>query len=138
MKITRNEQKQIDKIGQQYHLKLGLIYGSFAKGKNRKDSDLDIGVLGEKLLDFKTILELSYEFTRIFKGIEVNVKSLHQVDPFFRYQVMRNSILIYGKPFDYHNFKTYAFRAYVDSKDLLRLEKILIQKTFQYLRKSYA
>jgi len=138
MKITKNEQKQINKNGQQYHLKLALIYGSFAKGKNHKDSDLDIAVLGKKLLDFKTILELSYEFTHIFKGIEVNVKSLHQVDPFFRYQVMQNSILIYGQPFDYHNFKTYAFRAYIDSKDLLRLENILAQKTLQYLRKSHA
>lgn len=43
-----------------------------------------------------------------------------------------------GQPFDYHNFKTYAFRAYIDSKDLLRLENILTQKTLQYLRKSHA
>ena len=94
------------------------------------------------LIDFKEpvdlFINLSYEFTHIFKGIEVNIKSLHQVDPFFRYQVMQNSILIYGQPFDYHNFKTYAFRAYVDSKDLLRLENILAQKTLQYLGKSHA
>ena len=68
----------------------------------------------------------------------MNVESLHQVDPFFRYQVMQNSILIYGQPFDYHNFRAYAFRDYVDSKDLLRLEKILTQKTLQYLRKLHA
>ena len=43
-------------------------------------------------------------------------------------------VVIYGNRLEYHNFKAYAFRAYMDSKDLLQIEKILSQKTISYLR----
>jgi len=138
MKITKKQQEKINKIGKKYNLKLAVIYGSFAKGKNRQTSDLDIAVLGERELDFKTILELYSEFSDVFRGKEIDIKSLHRVDPFFRYQVMRDSILIYGKSLEYHNFKAYAFQAYMDSKNLLRLEQIMSQKTISYLRESHA
>jgi len=138
MKITKKQQEKINKIGKKYNLKLAVIYGSFAKGKNRQTSDLDIAVLGERELDFKTILELYSEFSDVFRDKEIDIKSLHRVDPFFRYQVMRDSILIYGKSLEYHNFKAYAFQAYMDSKDLLRLEQIMSQKTISYLRESHA
>jgi len=134
IKITRDIAQKITEIGRKYKLKLVVIYGSYAKGENRKASDLDIAVLGEKELEFKTILDLYSEFSNIFKGKEIDIKSLHRVDPFFRYQVMRDSILIYGNRLEYHNFKAYAFRAYMDSKDLLQIEKILSQKTISYLR----
>ncbi len=138
IRITRKQQDQINKIAKKYNLKLTVIYGSFAKDKNHPKSDLDIAVLGEEELNFEIVLELFSEFSRIFADIEVDVKSLHRVDAFFRYQVMQDSILIYGKPLEYHNFKAYAFRAYMDSKDLLCLEKIMSQKTISYLRKSHA
>ena len=138
IRITKKQQDQINKIGKKYDLKLAVIYGSFAKDKNRQTSDLDMAVLGEEELNFKTVLKLFSEFSSVFKDIEVDVKSLHRVDPFFRYQVMRDSILIYGNPLEYHNFKAYAFRAYMDSKDLLRLEQIMSQKTISYLRESHA
>jgi len=134
IKITRDIAQKITEIGRKYKLKLVVIYGSYAKGENRKASDLDIAVLGEKELEFKTILDLYSEFSNIFKDKEIDIKSLHRVDPFFRYQVMRDSILIYGNRLEYHNFKAYAFRAYMDSKDLLQIEKILSQKTISYLR----
>lgn len=134
VQINKDKERRITKIGKKYKLKLAVIYGSSARGRSHKTSDLDIAVLGEKQLDFKTLLELYSEFGRIFKDKEVDVKSLHRVDPFFRYQVMQDSILIYGDHLEYHNFKAYAFRAYMDSKDLLRLEKILSQKTISYLR----
>lgn len=138
IRITKKQRDQINKIGKKYDLKLTVIYGSFAKDKNRQTSDLDIAVLGEEELNFKTVLKLFSEFSSVFKDIEVDVKSLHGVDPFFRYQAMRDSILIYGNPLEYHNFKAYAFRAYMDSKDLLRLEQIMSQKTISYLRESHA
>ena len=134
IKITRDIAQKITEIGRKYKLKLVVIYGSYAKGENRKASDLDIAVLGEKELEFKTILDLYSEFSNIFRDKDVDVKSLHRVDPFFRYQVMRDSILIYGNPLEYHNFKAYVFRAYMDSKDLLRIEKMLSRKTISYLR----
>ena len=134
IKITKDIKQRIAEVGKKYKLKLAVIYGSYATGKSHRTSDLDIAVLGEKELEFKTILDLYSEFSNIFRDKDVDVKSLHRVDPFFRYQVMRDSILIYGNPLEYHNFKAYVFRAYMDSKDLLRIEKMLSRKTISYLR----
>ena len=138
VEITKDMEQKIAGIGKKYKLRLAVIYGSYAKDKSHKASDLDIAVLGKKELDFKTVLELYSEFSDVFRGKEIDIKSLHRVDPFFRYQVMRDSILIYGEPLEYHNFKAYAFRAYMDSRDLLRLEQIMSQKTISYLRESHA
>jgi len=137
MTIHENMQKKIYEMSRPHNLRLAIIYGSFARGETHTKSDLDIAVLGERKLDFQSILVLSDEYAHIFKGSEVSVQSLHNVDAFFRYQVTRNSILIYGEPSDYHEFRAYAFRAYIDSKDLLNLERILTKKTLQYLRQAY-
>ena len=120
IKITRDIAQKITEIGRKYKLKLVVIYGNRLEYHNFK------------AYAFRAYMDS--EFSNIFKGKEIDIKSLHRVDPFFRYQVMRDSILIYGNLLEYHNFKAYAFRAYMDSKDLLQIEKILSQKTISYLR----
>ena len=136
--ITSRQQQEINKIGKKYNLQLAVIYGSFAKDKDHKRSDLDIAVLGKGKLNFQTVLDLYSKLSNILKNVDIDLKSLHRTDPFFRYQVMRDSILIYGDPLEYHNFKAYVFRAYMDSRDLLRLERTLSEKTISYLRESHA
>jgi hypothetical protein len=46
----------------------------------------------------------------------------------FRYQVMKDGVLLHGKPKDFYSYKIYAFRDYIDSRDLLRLKRTLIDK----------
>ncbi|MBU4451109.1 MAG: nucleotidyltransferase domain-containing protein [Actinobacteria bacterium] len=49
MKLTELEKQKIKKIGNKYNLKLILLHVSYATGKVRHYSDLDIAVIGKKL-----------------------------------------------------------------------------------------
>jgi predicted nucleotidyltransferase len=127
---------KIQFIGDKYHLKLMLLYGSQATGKARADSDIDIAVLGHEPIEFESLLDLRGDLARLFETENIDVKSLHHTDPLFRYEATRHSRLLYGKEYDYHSFKNYAFRAYQDSWDLRKLKEKLIEKRLASLQKA--
>ena len=141
MFLTKEQKQKINQIGRKYNLKLILLYGSFARGETHADSDLDIAVLGKEPIKFDTFLNIYYEMRLVFdnKPIrELDLSSLHHINPLFRFYVMRDSILLYGKSIDYYSFKAYAFRDYQESQSLLKLMDILIHKRQKYLLKNYA
>ena len=129
--------KRIEKIAQKNNLKFVILYGSRARQKSRPDSDLDLAVLGEKEIGFKEILLLFNQFSELFSGQELDVKSLHHTEPLFRYLVVQDGILLYGNKTDYMEFKAYAFRDYTESASLFHLQEILNQKRLKKLKAVY-
>lgn len=128
------DKKKIEEIAKKYQLKLVVLYGSQATGKARPNSDIDIAILGERRIDFDKHIELINEFTGLFQTDEVDVKLLHNTNPLFRYQVMRDGILLYGKSYDFASFQAYAFRDYMDSQSLLKLKEVIIKKRLEILK----
>ena len=140
-KLFSEQKKKLKVIGKKYNLKLVVVYGSWAKGIAKSASDLDIGVLGKGKIEFNNLLNLAENLEGVFSKKErgeLDIKSLHEIDPLFRWQVMRNSILIYGNHFDYISFKIYAWRAYQDSRSLFRLEEAMAKKGLNLLKENYA
>ena len=140
MILNEEEKLKLNRIGKKYNLKLIIFHGSYVKGRERPDSDLDIALLGKNPLDFRTVGSISSDLEEIFGNNytrELDVKSLHRIDPLFRYQVAKDSQLIYGGTIDYNEFRAYAFRLYHDSRDLLELEKLLVNKFQNHLNKKY-
>ena len=129
----KNLKPKIDNLAKKYNLSLVILYGSHARGKVHKESDIDIAVLGARPIPFEKLIDLNNEFAEIFKVKEIDVKSLNNTNFLFRYQVMYKGILLYGKSYNYNSFKSYAFRDYYDSQDLLRLKEVFIKKRLQNL-----
>ena len=129
----KNLKPKIDNLAKKFNLSLVILYGSHARGKVHKESDIDIAVLGARPIPFEKLIDLNNEFAEIFKVKEIDVKSLHNTNFLFRYQVMYKGILLYGKSYNYNSFKSYAFRDYYDSQDLLRLKEVFIKKRLQNL-----
>lgn len=140
MNVTEKQKKLLEKIGKEYDLKFIILHGSYAKDTPREGSDLDIAALGNAPIDGEKYLKLFGEFSNIFgdsKERELDFKTLHNTDPFFRYQIVKDGTLLYGNKTDYEEFKLYAYRAYADSADLRDLEDTLLQKSIQKLTKEY-
>jgi predicted nucleotidyltransferase len=140
MRLTEEQQQKIEEVGKKYSLRFILLHGSYATGKMRIGSDLDIALLGRKLIEFEELLAIYSDLAEIFGDDpqhELDIKSLHKADPLFCYQVAKDSQLLYGDITEFNEFKAYAFSNYFDSKDLFHLEKILVQKFQNYLNQKY-
>jgi predicted nucleotidyltransferase len=141
MQLTQEQQQKIEEVGEKYNLRFILLHGSYATDKMKTGSDLDIALLGEKLIESEELLAIYSDLAEIFGDDpqrELDIKSLHKVDPLFCYQVAKDSQLLYGDLTDFNQFRAYAFSNYFDSKDLFHLEKKLIQKFQNYLNQKYA
>ena len=118
---------KIAKLARKFQLKLVIIFGSFANGKNREDSDLDIAVLGLKEVSFNEQISLVNELSKILnKNIDLTV--LNKANPLLLFQVSKNPILLYGSREDFLKFKLYAFNAYNDYAPYFEMEKNLNKK----------
>ncbi len=135
--LDSTQKEKVEKIAQKNNLKFVILYGSQARQRSRPDSDLDLAILGEKEIGFKEILLLFNQFSELFSGQELDVKSLHHIDALFRYLVVRDGILLYGNKTDYLEFKAYAFRDYTESASLFRLQEIHNQKRLKKLKAVY-
>lgn len=74
-------------------IKKAGIFGSYVRGENKKNSDIDILIQPTKymsLLGFvETKLELEYEL-----GINVDLISYNGIHPFIRKQILREEVKI--------------------------------------------
>lgn len=131
MEITTAQRKKLALMGKQHHLLFIILHGSYAKGTAKSGSDLDIAVLGRRPISGDDLLKLYTALAGVFGDSaerELDVKTLHHVDPLFRYQVVRDGVLLYGDRTAFNEFKAYAFRAFMDSYDLRNLEEKLLRK----------
>ena len=140
MKLTKKEKQRIEEIGQKFDLKLMILYGSYARESAQKGSDLDIAVLGKKPIDFETQSELYSALAEVLGELkrELDLVILEKKDPLFLYQIAKNSQLLYGDLTEYNEFRAFAFKNYLDSKDLFRLEKKLVFRYQEYLDRIHA
>jgi predicted nucleotidyltransferase len=139
MEITMNTTK-LAEIAQEFNLKFVILHGSFATGLARKNSDVDIAVLGNDEILFEQLLKLG----GVLEGalgvpglLDLDLKALNKTDPLFRYEVIRDGKLLYGDPADYEEYKAVATRAYEDARPLLELEHLLARKFQKHLNKMY-
>ena len=127
MELTKEQKEKIRKIAEKYHLKLVLLFGSFANGKHREDSDLDIAVLGSREVFFNEQISLTNGLSLIFnKNIDLSV--LNMANPLLLFQASNNSILLYGSRKEFLKFKLYAFNVYNDYAPYFEMEKNLNKK----------
>lgn len=96
-----NQQEWKKNISEVLKLKLDpeyvLLFGSFAKGTERKDSDMDIAYSSSKRLSDYERFMLSQELASVLKR-DVDLIDLHKIDTVFA-----NQIYYYGELLDCKN-----------------------------------
>lgn len=95
---------RIKKILKKEGVVLCYLFGSFARGEEHKESDVDIAVLFKKSVEKKNFLEkegkLISIFSNIFKEREVNIVNLAVASPLLKQNAILEGKLIYAKSQD--------------------------------------
>ncbi|MDP3764689.1 MAG: nucleotidyltransferase domain-containing protein [bacterium] len=129
--IKKNKLK-IEKIAQNRNLKFAVVFGSAASGLMRDSSDTDIAVLQKNHipLDYRSFLDINSELTdALALGFrKIDLVDLATANILLRYEATQNGILLYGDETDYQNYRTFAFKDYIDSQSLRDLESLIIRK----------
>ncbi len=96
------------------------VFGSFAVGKNRKTSDLDIAVMTCRNIQGWERIEWETELSRILK-IDADLTIFHQASPLLQHQILKHGRLIvekYGK--ERIRQEVFARFAYLDTEFLYK------------------
>ncbi len=115
-------------VAQRFGLRMLVLYGSRARGRDpapAPDSDVDVAVLGCLRERFFDCLDA---VAGIFPQLEVDLARFEDADPLFRYEIMRDAVLLAGDEDLFCEYRAYAFRDFVDSADLRALEEALHRK----------
>lgn len=131
----RGIESKAKKIAEKYNILFIIIYGSVAKGDIKEESDIDIALLGKKEISFNNLIAINNDFIDIFNNDKIDIKSLHNTNPLFRYEVTKDGMLLYGDKEDYIRYRIYAFRSFCESKKLFNIKKEQTKKQINNLLK---
>lgn len=97
-------------------LRLVLLFGSVALGKECQGSDIDLGFLFDKPID---ILGLTNRVIRLLRTDRVDVIDLSRASPILKFSAIRHCKVLFEKtPGLFNIFQSLTFRIYVDAKKL--------------------
>ncbi len=117
--MTDTDKKRIAEIAKKHGLALVVLFGSQATGHTHKKSDVDIGFISDRAIDYRENYEVSTELARIFKNQDVELVNLGNVSPELKKQVADQGIVLYeADSMIFDLFKVHAFRVYIDTKPL--------------------
>lgn len=136
MELNLSQKEQIKDCAEKYQIKMMLLFGSQVKRKIlHQESDFDIAYLSKKNLSGKEIINLNCDLIDVFENDKVDLVDLRRANPFLRYEIAKNSQLLYGKEMDYLEFKAFAFKDYISHRPLFELRDYLMEKRHKSLGK---
>lgn len=107
MRTIQNIKKLSNALKKIKSVKAAILFGSYAKGKQRKDSDIDICVITEGEDD--SPLELSSE--------KIDISLFHRLPLTVRYRVFRDGKVIFNKDDRVlTRLKFWTLKLYLDEK----------------------
>ena len=132
--LTKEQKGKIGAISRKYDLKILLLFGSRVSGRIKLDSDFDLAYSARKPLSREQKIGLNYDLMELFDTDRIDQVDLNNAGPLLLYEISKKSQLLFGSEVDYIKFKTSAFRIFIDSASLFRLQDVLIKKRQQFLR----
>ncbi len=118
-----------EELVKKHELEFAVVFGSQANGQTRKDSDLDIGILDPKPETYKRYGDLYNDFSKVFKGQNVDLRMIKGAEPVFLYNTLMKGKFLAGQRQIFSQYQAFAYKNFVDSKPLFELkEKLLLKR----------
>ena len=132
MNIDRNE---LDRACLQLKARLLVLFGSRAGGRlvPREESDVDVAIAFQRGVRPPPRHVVHDALSELFDA-PLDLAFLAGADPLFRWEIMERGVLLWGDEDDFLEFRAFAYRDFVDSADLRRLEQRLFEKKMERMR----
>jgi len=101
-----------------------ILFGSYARGDQRPDSDVDIAIKTKKEISKKEIFELTQELEQLLKK-DVDLVDLNAISDSFRYEILMNGQILYCE--DNYQFDLYKLDMFREYLELNESRKDIIQ-----------
>ncbi len=121
--------EKIRELAPQFDLQLAVLFGSQARGRTHRDSDIDIAVQGKYgVLDFSKMIEFTTKLYSVLGTDKVKVVDIAHMSPLFRRQVSDDGILLFEKKADlFARFSMLTNHLYIEAKPLFALREQYIK-----------
>lgn len=91
--------KYVQKVSEQYIIKNAMLFGSYAKGTNNEDSDIDIALIFEKVPD---VIDAQIELMKMRRDFDLRIEphpfraeDFNIDDPIVS-EIMKNGVSIFN------------------------------------------
>lgn len=118
-------------------LTLLVAYGSRAGGASMEpgpESDLDVALLGPDLGGWERMSACLGVLGDVFGDYALDAVALGDADPLLRWEIMRDGRLLFGDPIQFLEYRAFAYKDFIDSADLRRVEAALFRKRMDWIR----
>lgn len=129
------DKEKIKALALENNVKFVVLFGSFASDKEKKESDIDVALYlnGNQLVfkNFPAYSQILSGLIKIFSASDkkiVDIVDLKTANILLRYEITSKGKLLYGDEIDYEDYKSFAFRDYIDARRLFEVEDSLIKK----------
>lgn len=128
-KIIHMSKDLLDKLVNKYKITLIVLFGSYAEGKVREDSDIDIGIYLEDKISVKEETNLIEDMVHAFKRDNIDLVILNTASPVLRFEVVRNGKLLFERtPGDFLQFKLLSMKRYWEYPRFQKYSKMYMDK----------
>ena len=121
-------------VAAEFGLRLVVIFGSYARRNPPPGpaSDVDVAVLG---CERKRFWECHQALSKALSTHALDLVRIEDADPLFRHEILSVASLLWGDPDLFSDYRAFAFRDFVDSADLRRLEHALFRRRLDWIGK---
>ncbi len=142
--MRKMDEEQIKKKAAELGIKMVVLFGSRASGKEREDSDYDVAVLTTPEKNIKKNMKY---YTKILfflsdaLGIpdeKIDLTNLNNANLLLAHQIFSEGRLLYGSRNLFDEERAVSYRNYIDARPLFDLENIIIHKRQKLLKMALA
>lgn len=119
------DENLLQKVLQEYELDFIVLFGSYAKGQIKKNSDIDIAIKKEGGLELKDYSEIQSKLAKIFniKDTKIGLVEILHLSPILMWQIAKYGQFLAGNPLKFKKFQLYAIKKYFDTQKFRNLTK---------------
>lgn len=121
--------ERIIPIVKSHGIDLVVLFGSAARGKTNKFSDIDIAIRSKRNLSYIAQASIEYEICKALGRGDVEIVNLKDASPLLLSFIAKEGIVLYeAEAGVFDNFQIYAMRAYFEAQPLIKLGKDQLRK----------